>query len=70
LALDALAEVTLLHGRDAPAGFQLPHGVKTVTAEEWKAEMTAPSIETAVTHKLGSPNTVRASWHARHRQPG
>jgi len=38
-ALEALAEATLSHGRDAPADYQLPHGIKTVTAEEWKTEL-------------------------------
>lgn len=39
LALEALAEVTLSHGRMPPAEYQLPQGVKAVTEEEWKTEL-------------------------------
>jgi AAA domain len=39
LAIEALTEATLSHGRDAPAAYQLPHGIKTVPAEEWKTEL-------------------------------
>jgi hypothetical protein len=39
LALDALTEALLSHERDAPSDYQLPHGIKVVNAEEWKAEL-------------------------------
>jgi hypothetical protein len=39
LALDALTEATLTHGRDAPAAYGLPAGIKVVTADDWKAEL-------------------------------
>jgi AAA domain len=39
LALEALAEVTLSHGHDVPAVDGLPHSLKAVTAEQWKAEL-------------------------------
>jgi hypothetical protein len=38
-ALDALTEVVLSRGRDAPAEYGLPHGVKVVGADEWKTEL-------------------------------
>jgi hypothetical protein len=38
-ALNALTEVTLSRGREPPAEYGLPHGVKVVTAEEWKTEL-------------------------------
>jgi hypothetical protein len=44
LAMQALAEVTLSHGREAPAGYQLPQGVKVVTAEDWKAELLLQNV--------------------------
>jgi hypothetical protein len=39
LALDALHEVTLAVGQDAPPSFQLPQGIKTVGADQWRDEM-------------------------------
>ena len=39
LALEALAEATLAHGRDAPPDYGLPAGIKVVTAEDWKTEL-------------------------------
>jgi hypothetical protein len=39
LALEALTEVVLSHGQDAPAEYRLPQGIKVVTAEQWKAEL-------------------------------
>jgi hypothetical protein len=39
LALDALHETLLTHGRDAPAEYRLPHGIKVAGANEWKAEL-------------------------------
>jgi hypothetical protein len=36
--------VTLSHGREAPAGYQLPQGVKVVTAEDWKAELLRQNV--------------------------
>ena len=39
LAMEALCEVTLSCGRDLPPGSDLPHGIKTVTADQWKAEL-------------------------------
>jgi len=44
LALEALAEVTLAHGRDAPPEYQLPGGIKVVTAEQWRAELVGKNI--------------------------
>jgi hypothetical protein len=38
LAMDALHEAILSHGRAAPAEFGLPAGIKVITAEEWKTE--------------------------------
>lgn len=39
LAMEALAEATLLHGVEIPAIDGLPAGLKSVTAEQWKAEL-------------------------------
>jgi len=39
LALEALAEAVLSHGRDAPPDYQLPQGIKVVAADDWKAEL-------------------------------
>jgi len=39
LAIEALTEVTLSHGIDLPAVDGLPAGLKSVTAEQWKAEL-------------------------------
>jgi AAA domain len=39
LALEALSETALSCGRDAPLDYQLPHGIKVVAADEWKAEL-------------------------------
>lgn len=39
LALAALAETTLSSGQTAPAGFDLPTGVRVVEIENWKAEL-------------------------------
>jgi hypothetical protein len=39
LAIDALTEVTLSHGQDAPREYQLPRDVKTVAADQWKEEL-------------------------------
>ena len=39
LALEALTEVVLSYGQDAPAEYQLPQGIKVVTAEQWKTEL-------------------------------
>jgi hypothetical protein len=39
LAIEALIEATLSHGKDAPAEHGLPAGVKVVTAEQWKTEI-------------------------------
>src|SRR5262249_39876916 len=39
LALDALTDAVLSHGRDAPAAYQLPTGTKVVTEDEWKTEL-------------------------------
>jgi hypothetical protein len=39
LALDALTETVLSCGRDAPPDYQLPHGIKVVPADKWKAEL-------------------------------
>ena len=44
LALEALAEVTLSRGRDAPAEYQLPLGIRVVTAEDWKAELLRQNV--------------------------
>ena len=39
LALDALHETLLTHGRDAPAEFGLSRGIKVAGADQWKAEL-------------------------------
>jgi hypothetical protein len=39
LALDALIEAVLSHGIDLPATDGLPNGLKSVTADQWKAEL-------------------------------
>ncbi len=39
LAIEALAEVTLQHGQDMPATDGFPVGLKSVTADQWKAEL-------------------------------
>ena len=39
LALEALTEATLSHGRNPPGEFQLPASIQVVTADEWKAEL-------------------------------
>jgi hypothetical protein len=44
LALEALTEVTLSYGQDAPAEYQLPQGVKVVSAEQWKTELFRQNI--------------------------
>ena len=38
-ALECLAEVTLTHGSDLPAELGLPHGLKSVMADQWKTEL-------------------------------
>jgi len=44
LALEALAEATLSHGRDAPPEYGLPVGIKVITAEEWRTELLRQNI--------------------------
>jgi hypothetical protein len=39
LALEALSETVLTHGRDAPAEYGLPHGIKVADADKWKTEL-------------------------------
>jgi hypothetical protein len=39
LAIEALAEVTLTHGVDMPPQGGLPHGLKSVVADQWKQEL-------------------------------
>jgi hypothetical protein len=39
LALEALSETILAHGRDAPAEYSLPHGIKVADADMWKTEL-------------------------------
>jgi hypothetical protein len=39
LALEALAEAILAHGRDAPREYGLPTDIKVVTTDEWKTEL-------------------------------
>jgi hypothetical protein len=39
LALEALTEILLSHGRDAPAEYGLPHGIRVAGADEWKTEL-------------------------------
>jgi hypothetical protein len=38
-ALEALTETILTHGRDAPAEYSLPHGIKVADADKWKIEL-------------------------------
>jgi hypothetical protein len=44
LALGALIEVTLSYGQDAPREYDLPQGVKVVSAEQWKTELFRQNI--------------------------
>jgi AAA domain len=44
LALRALAEVTLSQGRDPPAAYSLPTGIKVVSAEAWRSEMLRSNV--------------------------
>ncbi len=44
LALEALTEAVLSHGRNAPSGYQLPQGIKVVSAEEWKTELLRQNV--------------------------
>jgi hypothetical protein len=44
LALEALAETVLAYGQDAPTDYQLPHGIKVVAADQWRAEMFRPNV--------------------------
>jgi hypothetical protein len=44
LALDALVEVTLSFGQNAPREYQLPEGVKVVSAEQWRTELFRQNI--------------------------
>jgi hypothetical protein len=39
LALEALNEAVLSRGHDAPSDYQLPHGIRVVPADEWRAEL-------------------------------
>lgn len=39
LALDALTETLLSHGRASPTEFGLPNGIKVVTADQWRSEL-------------------------------
>jgi hypothetical protein len=39
LALEALTEILLSHGRAAPAEYGLPHGIRVAGADEWKTEL-------------------------------
>jgi hypothetical protein len=39
LALEALTEILLSHGRDAPTEYGLPHGIRVAGADEWKTEL-------------------------------
>jgi AAA domain len=39
LALRALSEVTLSKGQEPPSDYQLPSGIKVVTAEAWREEL-------------------------------
>jgi hypothetical protein len=39
LGLEALAETVLVCGRDAPADYELPRGIKVVSDEAWKTEL-------------------------------
>jgi hypothetical protein len=39
LALEVLTEATLSRGRNAPAEYQLPHGIRVVPADDWKAQL-------------------------------
>jgi hypothetical protein len=44
LALEALAEATLAHGRDAPREYGLPPHIKVVTVNEWQAELVRQNV--------------------------
>jgi hypothetical protein len=39
LGVDALAEATLKHGVELPASYRMPVGLKSVTADQWQAEL-------------------------------
>jgi AAA domain len=44
LALRALAEVTLAKGRDPPAEYDLPYGIKVVDAATWREELLRANV--------------------------
>jgi hypothetical protein len=54
LALEALAEATLAHGRDAPPDYGLRAGIKVVTAEQWKTELLRRNV---IDRDGGNPRT-------------
>jgi hypothetical protein len=44
LALEALTEASLSYGQDAPRQYQLPQGIKVVTAEQWRTELLRQNV--------------------------
>jgi hypothetical protein len=44
LALEALGEILLLYGREAPPEYLLPPRIKVVTTDEWKAELSRRQV--------------------------
>ena len=52
LALRALAEVTLSHGCDPPADYDIPRGIKIVSADLWKDELFRCNV---LDHEAGNP---------------
>ena len=43
-ALEALTEATLGHGREAPPAFGLPAGIKVITTDQWKDELSRSNV--------------------------
>jgi hypothetical protein len=64
-ALDALTEAVLTRGRQAPPSFQLPHDIKVVTDDEWKAELVRNGSLKA-DGKSTRYDELRAALQARH----
>jgi hypothetical protein len=66
-ALAALTEAVLSRGRDAPAEYSLPHGIKVVTAEEWKTELLRENvIDGDSTNPRARFNELRTALKAKH----
>jgi hypothetical protein len=60
IALDALTEALISFGREAPAGFQLPRGIRVVDAGRWREELFARGI---IPRDHANPRTAFAQIH-------